>query len=466
MKTKTVIKLVTAVLSILFVSAFFPLLGQTVQAQESGDTYQPQKFSREELAQMLAPIALYPDELLTQVLMASTYPLEVIEADRWIKKNPGLKGEALDDALLEKEWDISVKALCQFPSLLELMSERISETANIGNAFLAQEDEVMDMIQELRVKARAQGNLTTNSEQKVIVEEGTIIIKPANPRIIWVPYYNPFYIYGPWWYPGYPPYYWGPAGVTISIGISYWPGFYFGFAFGNWCYFDWHRHYIYVDARYRPRFARRVSWRRDSGRWIHSPIHRRGVAYRDTFTAYKYGQFRVRTRELRPETRGFPEGRTRLQGLNSRDSIDRNVRGDRTRIERANPERQQLEGSRQLQQRNSREIRTQERFERERRDSSRDENIFNRVDNGRSELRSSTRGQYSRQSLERSLQGMDRGYDIRSGRENRGGGYNRGGRDSMGGGGYTRGGRGSSGGGYSRGGGRDSGGFRFNPGSR
>ncbi|MCP4257009.1 MAG: DUF3300 domain-containing protein [Planctomycetes bacterium] len=202
---------------------------ETGSALESSE-----KYSREELSQMLAPIALYPDALLSQVLMASTYPIEVIEADRWVRKDPDLKGEALDTALLDKDWDPSVKAICHFPSILALMSERITETTNLGNAFLAQEAEVMDMVQEMRAKAYEQGNLTTTSKQKVIVEKETIIIEPADPRVIYVPYYDPFYIYGPWWYPAYPPYYWGPPGVRIGIGVSYWPGLYFGFAYGTW----------------------------------------------------------------------------------------------------------------------------------------------------------------------------------------------------------------------------------------
>ncbi|MDH5299579.1 MAG: DUF3300 domain-containing protein, partial [Desulfobulbaceae bacterium] len=130
-------------------------------AQESSDSEAAEKYSREELAQMLAPIALYPDTLLTQILMASTYPIEVVEADRWVRKNPGLKGESLDAALLNREWSPSVKAICHFPSILALMSERITDTTNLGNAFLAQEAEVLDMVQELRAKARARGNLTT-----------------------------------------------------------------------------------------------------------------------------------------------------------------------------------------------------------------------------------------------------------------------------------------------------------------
>lgn len=233
-------------------------------------------YSREELAQMLAPVALYPDVLLSQILMASTYPIEVIEADRWVKKNPWLKDDALDAALLARDWDPSVKAICHFPSILALMSERISETTDIGNAFLAQESEVMDMVQELRARTYAQGNLVTDSRQRVVVEKETIIIRPAGPRVVYVPYYDPLSIYGPWWYPAYPPWYWGPSSVRIGVGISYWPAFHFSFTYGSWSYFDWPRRTIFIDVHKRPRYVRHDRWVVKHGRWHHTPVHRRG----------------------------------------------------------------------------------------------------------------------------------------------------------------------------------------------
>ena len=340
------------------------------QAQE-GDAPEPaEKYSREELAQMLAPIALYPDALLSQVLMASTYPIEVIEADRWRKQNPKLQNEDLDNALLDQDWDPSVKAICHFPSILTLMSERISETTNIGNAFLAQEAEVMDMVQELRTRAREQGNLTTTAEQKVIVQKETIIIEPANPRVVYVPYYDPYTIYGPWWYPAYRPYYWGPPGISIGVGISFWPGFYFGFSFGDWVYFDWHRHYIHYHVHHRPRFVRHERWVTTPGPWHHAPHHRRGVAYRDKYTARKYGQHHYRSREHRPDTRGFPGGRGQDRDRDRRDDdrsrIDRDQQGDRTRVERDRRERQRGEPEKQLREQPDRDRRERQRVEQER----------------------------------------------------------------------------------------------------
>lgn len=316
------------ILSFLFFC--FAFISPQVQAQD-GDFVDPsEKFSQEELAQMLAPIALYPDPLLSQVLMASTYPLEVIEADRWVRANPNLKDEVLDVALQDLDWDPSVKAICHFPEILVLMSERITETTTLGNAFLAQEDEVMGMIQELRARAHAQNNLSTTSEQKVIVERETIIIEPANPQVIYVPYYDPYTIYGPWWYADYPPYYWGPTGRRIGTGISYWPGFYFGFSFGSWSYFDWNRHYIHIDVHKRPRYVRYGLWLATPGRWNHAPSHRRGVAYRDGYTARKYGQSPSRTPIFRRDTRGFPD----VQRRNSDWRDNNRIITDRARQER------------------------------------------------------------------------------------------------------------------------------------
>jgi hypothetical protein len=310
-----------------------------VRSQENDST---PAFTKEQLAQILAPIALYPDDLLSQVLMASTYPIEVIEADRWVKKNPGLKGEKLDKALLAQDWDPSVKSLCHFPVVLAQMSDRIGETTNIGNAFLAQQKEVMDTVQELRARAYQQGNLKSSPEQKVVVEKETIIIEPANPQVVYVPYYNPFYVYGPWWYPAYPPYYWGPIGVSLGVGISYWPGLYFGFGFGFWSTCDWRRHSIYINGHHRPPYVRHGRWRTAPGRWHHAPRHRRGVAYRDIHTARRYGQSPKRFRNFDRGVRGFPQHRNRARVDPShrpgRPAPGRQRQGG---VDRAGPHRQQ-----------------------------------------------------------------------------------------------------------------------------
>jgi hypothetical protein len=462
MKATSIFHRTAGLFVIAVLAAGLALLPQRAQAQDGG--YPDTAYSREELAQMLAPIALYPDALLSQVLMASTYPIEVIEADRWLSSNPHLQGEALDVALAAEDWDPSVKALCHFPSILALMSERIGETTNLGNAFLAQESEIMDMVQELRAAAYAQGHLTTTSRQQVIVEQETIIIRPANPRVIYVPYYDPFYIYGPWWYPAYPPYYWVPPGVSIGFGIAYWPGIYFSFSFGSWSYFDWHHHYIYIDVHKRPRYVRHDRWIAKPGRWQHAPSHRRGVAYRDKSTAVKYGQS-PRVTHFRRDIRGFPERR----------DLERNRRGDipsqtdRQRVERRrtvpdNQARQRIDRSRQQptriepgrsvrqrtelerQQRAPQQVKIERersvrqpvadnrprkqrtdqasprpRVERRQQPQRAPESAFKRVDEGRRERQSSERGRASRQGRDEGLRGRSGAAgDGKSGRTDQG----------------------------------------------
>jgi hypothetical protein len=242
-------------------------------------------FSRDELSQMLAPIALYPDELLSQVLMASTYPLEVVEADRWAKKNPLLSGDALDDALSGKDWDASVKALCHVPTLLALMSEHLEETTKMGNAFQDQQAEVMAVIQDLRHRAYREGNLRSDAKLRVLVRsDDTIVIEPVKPETVYIPYYNTRTVYGTWWCPGYSPWYWGPPGVAVGSGIQFWPDFYvgFGLGFGYWSYFDWPGRSIIIHAHHPPRFIRHhMDWNAHEGRWHHDIHHRRRIEFRN-----------------------------------------------------------------------------------------------------------------------------------------------------------------------------------------
>lgn len=341
MKTATILRLILSLFFLPFLTSCLILPPEPLQAWENEQPEQPE-FSREELAQMLAPIALYPDVLLSQILMASTYPAEVTEANRWLRRNPGLKGDDLDDALMDMDWDPSVKAMCHFPSILALMSDRIGETTDIGNAFLAQEADVMDMVQELRASAHQHNNLVSNSRQRVIVDNDRIIIEPANPSVIYVSYYDPVYVYGPWWYPAYPPRYWGPPGVVrIERGISYWPAFYF--TFGTWSYFDWHRHYIHIDAGKRPRFVRHERWYENHGRWEHSPHHRRGVVYRNKSTAWKYGQDPRRPDDWPRETPGGGPDRDRYRRQEDR---HRDERGRYLGTDPAEAERQRRDQER------------------------------------------------------------------------------------------------------------------------
>jgi len=286
-----------------------------IMAQDYEETGQPARFTREELAQMLAPIALYPDSLIAQILMASTYPIEVVEAERWLKQNKNLKGDELDNALQEKTWDSSVKSLCHFQNILYAMSDNLERTTRLGDALLGQKDDVMDTIQELRRKAEEQGNLRTTEQQRVIVENDVIQIEPVNPQIPYVPVYNPLYVYGPWWYPAYPPYYWFyPPGFGFGI--------FLGFGISSWCWFDWHHHQIDIDIHKTRRFNRFERGRGDFSRrvWTHEPYHRRGVAYRNMPTGQRFGMPAPRISGIRPEARGYPsqgfekQGREPLRG--------------------------------------------------------------------------------------------------------------------------------------------------------
>jgi hypothetical protein len=282
-----------------------------LMAQDNEQTSQVDRFKREELSQMLAPIALYPDSLIAQILMASTYPVEMVEAERWLRQNKNLKGDDLDRALQEKTWDSSVKSLCHFPDILYAMSDNLEQTTRLGDAFLSQQDDVMDTVQELRERAREQGNLKTTEQQKVIVDNNVIEIEPADPQIIYVPVYDPLYVYGPWWYPAYPPYYWDyPPGAVIASGyIGFGLGIFLGLGISSWSWFDWHHHHIDIDIRKTGRFNRfdRGRWNFDSNVWRHEPDHRRGVAYRDRAASQRYGVPASRAPLIRPEARGYTD---------------------------------------------------------------------------------------------------------------------------------------------------------------
>jgi hypothetical protein len=268
---------------------------ETVSQESETETI----FKQEELDQMLAPIALYPDALLAQVLMASTYPLEVVQADRWAQQNKELKDDALAEALENQEWDPSVKSLVQFPDVLAMMGEKLDWTQKLGDAFLSQEEDVTKTVQNLRKKADEAGNLKTTQEQVVKVEKEVIIIESASPQVVYVPVYNPTVVYGTWWYPHYPPYYYYPPyyprpalygfATGVAIGVAW------GYAWGHW---NWHgRGGVNVNINQNININRNINrdrYKRDyggrDGKWQHKPEHRKGVSYRDQKTAKQYNR--------------------------------------------------------------------------------------------------------------------------------------------------------------------------------
>src|SRR5215471_4532527 len=301
------------------------------QAQQAAQASAPEgeaptdapPFKPEELEQIVAPIALYPDPLVAQTMMASTYPLEVIQAARLMKSKPGLKDTALNEELKKYEWDDSVKSLCSFPQTLDVLNEKIDWMQKLGDAFLDQRKETMDTIQRMRAKAQAQGNLQSNEQQKVIVEaapaapaqpgqpapsgEQTIIkIEQTNPQVVYVPSYNPTVVYGPP-PPAYPPYYypyppaypWGAAAISFGVGMAV------GAAVWGGC--NWGGGDVDVDVNKSNNFTNNVN-RGDKATQIknernsrgqgqggkqsfnHDPSHRKGAQYRDKGTQQKYGR--------------------------------------------------------------------------------------------------------------------------------------------------------------------------------
>jgi hypothetical protein len=193
-------------------------------------------FSKEQLEQLVAPIALYADSLLVQMMMAATYPLEVVEAERFMTANPGMKGAALENELKAQDWDPSVKGLCTVPEVLKKMSENLDWTQDLGDAFLGQKDELLDTVQRMRAKAKESGNLETTEQQVVTVtEEKIIVVQSPSPEVVYVPSYSPTVVYGGWAYPSYyyPPMYpyYPPGAGLISFGIGVAVG---GAIWGHW----------------------------------------------------------------------------------------------------------------------------------------------------------------------------------------------------------------------------------------
>lgn len=255
------------------------------------------------LDQMLAPIALYPDTVLSHILIASTYPLEIVQAHRWSRDNDHLEGEAAVKAVENEDWEPSVKALVAFPQVLERMSDDLAWTQQLGDAFLDDEARVMDSIQNLRNKAWASGNLDQLPHVQVQREQEVIVIEPAVERVVYVPVYDTRVVYGNWWWPDYPPVYWHHPHYNYSSGF-YWgsaihvgSGFYFSS-------FHWpRRQVVYVDYHgyhhQRPHFysGRSISHYHGAKHWRHNPNHRRGVGYRHEHTQRQFNSNRPTTHE-------------------------------------------------------------------------------------------------------------------------------------------------------------------------
>lgn len=287
------------------------------QPSPGGSAAETPAFKQEELDQMLAPIALYPDDLITQILMATTYPLEIVQADRWVKANESLKGDAAARALEAQQWDASVKSLVNFPDILSMLSEKLDWTKKVGDAFIGQQQQVMATIQSLRAKAKETGALESNEHQNVQVQqEGgtqTIVIEPSDPDIIYVPAYNPTVVYGAWPYPAYPPYpyhppnYYPAATAALSFGVGVAAGYAWGYAWGH---SDWGHGDVDIDVNRnynRNTNINRDNFRSNTGQtWRHDAGHRGSVPYRNQAAAQRYGgQSAAQAAQARESFRGY-----------------------------------------------------------------------------------------------------------------------------------------------------------------
>jgi uncharacterized protein DUF3300 len=235
--------------------------------------------SQDELDGLLAPIGLYPDGLLSQVLMASTYPLEVVEADRFVQRNPGLHGEALDEALAKKNWDPSVQSLAAYPKVLAMMSEMLEWTERLGDAFLEDQGRVMDTVQSLRRRAEASGNLKSSAEQTVVRDKETIVIEPAQKEVVYVVEYDPAVVYGSWWYAAAYDYYnryYGHYAYIVSVSYT---SYRISSNHWGWARANWHDRNLSIDGRENRFWSSAGRSQAATGAWQHDTTHRRGVEY-------------------------------------------------------------------------------------------------------------------------------------------------------------------------------------------
>jgi hypothetical protein len=299
------------------------------------------KLKPEELEQVAAPVALYPDALLAQVLMASTYPLEIVQAARWVEENSKLKGEALETEAQKQPWDPSVKSLVPFPQVLSMMNEKLDWTQKLGDAVLAQQTELMDAVQKLRAKAKAEGTLKTTEQQKVEVqkdeknpEKQIIVVESASPEVVYVPTYNPTVVYGAWPYPAYPPYAYYPPGyaaaasvvsfgVGVAVGAAMWGGVGWGWGGSN------------VQINNINTYNRVNRTAVSNNRWQHDPAHRRGVEYRDPATRERYGRSASAEGRSREDYRGREgrQGERQARQGERQASPERQARADQARSE-------------------------------------------------------------------------------------------------------------------------------------
>jgi hypothetical protein len=270
---------------------------------------------KDKLEQLVAPIALYPDALLSQVLMAATYPVEIVQAARWQKQNASLQGADLESALKSQTWDPSVKSLCGFASVLQRMSDELDWTQDLGNAFLADKAALMDVVQQMRRKALTAGNFKSSSQQVVTDRSDQIIVvQQASPEVVYVPTYYPTAVYGGWYYPTYyyPPLYAPPPAGGFAYGFA--AGVTVGSAMWGGCNWGWGRSDVNINVNQYNTYvnhtevnARAQSLQRtnNAAQWTHQADHRGGVGYQDSAMAQRYGTAANANHVSGEEARGY-----------------------------------------------------------------------------------------------------------------------------------------------------------------
>lgn len=281
------------------------------------DTGGPPPLKQEEVEQLVAPIALYPDSLMAQILMASTYPLEIVQAARWSKENKNLQGDKLEAELKKKDWDPSVKSLAAFPPVLAMMNDNLEWTQKMGNAFLTQQKEVMDAVQRLRGKAYVAGYLKTTKEQKVVVEKTAevqiIKVEPVT-QVVYVPTYNPTIVYGVWAYPAYPPPPVYPPGyVATTSAFAFVAGVAVGAAVYGGVNWGHNNSTVVINNNYNKANFNRATV--NNSTWQHNPQHRKGAQYPNKATAQQYGQSGAARSQAQQNmgARGYGQAGTKAQ---------------------------------------------------------------------------------------------------------------------------------------------------------
>jgi len=322
-------------------SALFSLASGMSNVSAQDMNRPPAVFTQEELDQMLAPVALYPDSLLAQVLMAATYPLEVVQAARFVDARPGLQGDALARAIAPMPWDPSVKSLAQFPSVLAMMNDKLDWTQRLGDAFLSQQANVMDTVQNLRMRAQIAGNLQSSNQQRIVQQEQIIVIEPVNPQVIYVPYYNPTVVYGGWWWPQRPPVYWAPPpryrppSYNVSIGISFGTGTGIVRSVYSDARPDWRQHHVLVNnvrinnVNVTNNVTRNVVVNNKPVVWQHNPRNGRDDRRPDVGNVSRPAPVPNVTAAVPPNQGNRPDQRPSQAERDNRGDHDRNDRNDR-----------------------------------------------------------------------------------------------------------------------------------------